>query len=113
MKNMVNRVQLIGRLGMDPEMRKFDNGTTMARMSLATDAGHKDANGNYVKDTHWHTLVAWGKVAELTEKFLAKGNEVAITGKLVNRSYEDKDGKKRYTTEVQLVEFIKTEKKSA
>lgn len=113
MKNLINRVQLIGRLGMNPEMRKFDNGTTMARMSLATNGGHRDPDGSFVKDTHWHTLVAWGKVAELTEKLLTKGNEVAITGKLVNRSYEGKDGKKRYTTEVQLLEFIKTEKKSA
>jgi len=112
MKNMVNRVQLIGRLGMHPEMRKFDNGSTMARMSLATNASHKDADGNYVKDTHWHTLVAWGKLAELSEKILEKGNEIAITGKLVNRSYEDKDGNKRYTTEVQLLEFIKTDKKA-
>ncbi len=113
MKNMVNRVQLIGRLGMNPEIRKFDNGTTMSRMSLATDAGHRDNQGNFVKDTHWHTIVAWGKMADLTEKLLEKGNEVAITGKLVNRSYNDKDGNKRYTTEVQLIEFMKTERKPA
>jgi len=113
MQNIVNKVQLIGRLGMDPEIKKFDNGTTLARMSIATDASYKNSNGEKVEDTHWHTVVAWGKTAELAQQMLKKGKEVAIEGKLINRSYEDKDGKKRYTTEVQLVEFLKTEKKSA
>lgn len=113
MKNMVNRVQLVGRLGMDPELKKFDNGTTLARMSLATDAGYRDRNGQKINETHWHTLVAWGKLAELSEKLLQKGNQVAITGKLVNRSFLDGQGVKRYSTEIQLIEFIKTEKKPA
>lgn len=113
MKNLVNHVQLIGRLGMDPEVRKFDNGKKMARMSLATDAGHKDANGKFVPETHWHTIVAWDKTAELAEELLAKGRAVAMTGRLVHRNYEDKSGAKRYATEVHLREFYLTEKKSA
>jgi len=110
---MVNRVQLVGRLGMDPTIKKFDNGTTMARMSLATDARHRDKSGNWINDTHWHTLIAWGKLAELTEKLLQKGSQVAITGKLVNRKYSDGEGTTRYSTEIQLLEFIKTEKKKS
>lgn len=113
MKSIVNQVQLIGRMGMDPELRRFDNGTTMARMSLATEAGYKDTNGKFISDTHWHTVVAWGKMAELAEKLLAKGSAVAMRGKLVHRTYNDRDGNQRHTTEVQLREFYLTEKKSA
>ena len=113
MKNLVNHVQLIGHMGMDPEVRKFDNGTKMARMSLATNAGHMDSKGKFIPETHWHTVVAWGKAAELAEKMLSKGRGVALTGKLVHRNYEDKEGIKRYATEVHLKEFYLTEKKSA
>ena len=113
MRNLVNHVQLIGRLGMDPEVRKFENGKKMARMSLATDAGHRDTKGELVRETHWHTVVAWGKAAELVEQMLAKGRGVALTGKLVHRNYEDKEGITRYATEVHLKEFYLTEKKSA
>ncbi len=106
MQNLVNRVQLIGRLGMDPETRNFDNGTVMTRFSLATDNSYKGADGQKVQDTQWHTLVAWNKTAELAQKLLAKGKEVAIEGKLTSRSYEDKAGNKRYATEVRVDQFL-------
>jgi len=106
MNAIVNKVQLIGRLGMDPEMKTFDNGSTLARISLATDASYKNKNGEKVEETHWHNLVAWNKTAELAERLLAKGKEVAIEGKLVNRSYEDGEGNKRYVTEVKVDQFL-------
>ncbi len=105
MNNLVNKVQLIGRLGMNPEVRTFENKNTMARMSLATDASYKNADGKKVQEAHWHTLVAWGGAAKIAEKYLKKGKEVAVLGKLVNRSYTDKDGNKRNATEVHVSEF--------
>ncbi len=111
MKNLVNRVQLIGHLGMDPEVKSFDNGSTMLRVSLATDASYSNKAGERVQDTQWHTLVGWGKTAELGKAMLKKGKKIAIEGTLVNRSYEDKNGKKRTTTEVRLEQFLMLEKK--
>jgi single-strand DNA-binding protein len=113
MQNIVNKVQLIGRLGIDPEMKNLENGTVLARMSLATDASYKNAKGERVQDTHWHNLVAWNKTAELAEKLLKKGKEVAVEGKLINRSYQDKDGNTRYTTEVKVDQFLLLGKKEA
>jgi len=106
MKNIANQVQLIGRLGMDPEIKTFDNGSTLARMSIATDASYKNGKGEKVEDTHWHNLVAWGKTAELAQRLLAKGKEVAVEGSLVNRSYQDKEGNTRYITEVRVSQFL-------
>ena len=106
MNAIVNRVQLIGRLGMDPEMKNFDNGSTLARLSLATDASYKDKSGKKVEETHWHNLVCWNKTAELAQRLLAKGKEVAIDGKLINRSYEDGEGNRRYLTEVRVDQFL-------
>jgi single-strand DNA-binding protein len=111
MKNLVNRVQLIGRLGMDAEIRTFDKDKQMARVSIATNTSYKDADGKKVEQTDWHTLVAWGKNAELAEKFFKKGKEIAIDGKLVSRTYEDKEGKKQYTTEVHINDFLLLGKK--
>jgi len=106
MNAIVNREQLIGRLGTDPEMKKFDNGSTLARLSLATDASYKDKSGKKVEETHWHNLVCWNKTAELAERLLAKGKEVAIDGKLINRSYEDGEGNRRYLSEVRVDQFL-------
>jgi single-strand DNA-binding protein len=103
MNTLVNKVQLIGRLGMDPEVRTFDK-SKMARMSLATDASYM-RNGERVKDAHWHTLVAWGSTAERANKLLKKGKQIAINGKLVNRTYTDKDGIQRTATEVHVSDF--------
>jgi single-strand DNA-binding protein len=96
---------------MDPEMKSIANGGTMARFSLATNESYKNAKGEKIQETQWHTLVAWNKTAELVEKLLKKGKEVAIEGKIVNRSYEDKDGIKRYATDIRLEQFMLLGKK--
>lgn len=101
-----NKVQLIGNLGSNPEIKTLDGGKKFARFSIATDESYRNAKGEKVKETQWHNLVAWGKVAEIIEKYLAKGSEVAIEGKLTNRSYNDKDGNKKYITEIQVNELL-------
>lgn len=106
MYTLKNKVQLIGNLGMAPEVRTTKTGKKFARFSMATSETYKDANGEKVKDTQWHNLVAWGKVADLVEKYLVKGSEVAIDGKLINNNYTDKDGNKKYSTEVHVNELL-------
>ncbi|HEY0732898.1 MAG TPA: single-stranded DNA-binding protein [Chitinophagaceae bacterium] len=101
-----NKVQLIGNLGNNPDIRTLDSGKKMARFSVATDETYRNAKGDKVTDTQWHTLVAFGKLAEIAEKYLTKGSEVAIEGKLVSRSWTDKEGNKKYTTEVQVAEVL-------
>lgn len=101
-----NKVQLIGNLGNAPEIKTIAGGKKMARFSMATNETYRNAKGEKVTETQWHTIVAWGKVAEIAEKYLAKGSEIAIEGKLINRSYADKDGAKKYITEVQLNELL-------
>ncbi len=101
-----NKVQLIGNLGKAPEVKNTENGTKMARFSMATNETYTGRTGRKETQTTWHNVVAWGKVAEIAEKFLTKGKEVAIEGKLVNRTYTDKDGVKRYVTEVQVNELL-------
>lgn len=101
-----NKVQLIGNLGNAPEVRTLDGGKKMARFSVATNESYRNAKGEKITETQWHNLVAWGKVAEIVEKYLSKGKEVMIEGKLVNRSYNDKDGNKKYITEVQVNEIL-------
>ena len=101
-----NKVQLIGNLGNAPEVKTLESGKKMARFSVATSESYRNAKGEKVSETQWHTLVAWGKVAEIVEKYLTKGKEVAIEGKLINRSYDDKEGNKKYITEVQVNELL-------
>ena len=101
-----NKVQLIGNLGNAPEIKSIESGKKMARFSIATNENYRNAKGEKVTETTWHNLVAWGKVAELAEKFLTKGKEIAIEGKLINNSYTDKDGNKKYSTEVQVSEIL-------
>ncbi|MCC6762944.1 MAG: single-stranded DNA-binding protein [Chitinophagaceae bacterium] len=113
MNAMKNRVQLIGHLGKDPEVKAIDNGNKMARFTIATNETYQNNKGEKVTDTQWHNVVAWGKTAELVEKLLQKGHEVALEGKLENRSYTDKDGQKRYITEVVTSEFLLLTKKPA
>lgn len=103
---MRNQVRLIGNLGMTPETKNFEGGKTMAKFSLATNETYKNASGERVQETQWHNVVAWGKTAELAAQLLKKGSEVAIEGKLLNRSYEDQKGVKHYVTEIQLNEFV-------
>jgi len=112
MKNLRNSVQLIGNLGMDPEVKNLDNGKTVANLSLATTETYKNQKGEKVKDTTWHRLVAWGKTAEIAEKYLQKGSEIAIEGKLINRSYENADGEKKYVSEVLVNEILMLGSKS-
>ncbi len=106
MNNLRNKVQLIGKLGMNPEMRTFNNGQKLARVSIATKDIFKNAKGEKVVETQWHRLVAWGKTAENMEVFLKKGNEIAVMGRLQHRSYEDKMGNKRNITEISVNEFM-------
>ena len=106
MNNLKNKVQLIGNLGMNPEIKNLDSGKKIAKFSIATNESYKNSKGEKINDTQWHNIIAWGKTAEIVEKFLQKGNEVAIEGKLINRNYEDKDGNKRYVTEIQVNELL-------
>lgn len=106
MNNLRNKVQLIGNLGQAPEIINFENGNKLARISLATNEYYKNAKGERVEDTQWHTLIAWGKQAEIFEKYVQKGQEVAVEGKLITRSYETKEGEKRHRTEVQISELL-------
>jgi single-strand DNA-binding protein len=101
-----NKVQLIGNLGNAPEVKNIESGKKLARFSIATNENYRNAKGEKVTETTWHNLVAWGKVAELAEKFLLKGTEVMIEGKLINRSYTDKDGNKKYISEIQVNELL-------
>jgi single-strand DNA-binding protein len=101
-----NKVQLIGNLGNNPEVKTLDGGKKVARFNVATNESYRNTKGEKVTETQWHTLVAWGKVADIAEKYLQKGSEVAIEGKLINRSYNDKDGNKKYITEVQVNEIL-------
>jgi single-strand DNA-binding protein len=101
-----NKVQLIGNLGAAPEVRNLDGGRKMARFSVATHEAYRDAKGVKVEETQWHQVVAWGKVAEIAEKNLHKGSEIALEGKLVHRNYTDKDGVKKYVTEVVVAELL-------
>jgi single-strand DNA-binding protein len=106
MTTLKNKVQLIGFLGKDAEIKRLDNGKVMAIISLATSENYKNAAGKKVTDTQWHNLIAWGKTAEFLEKYTTKGSEIGIEGKLMNRSYEDKNGVKRYVTEVFVSEVL-------
>lgn len=103
---MRNKVQLIGNLGGVPELKTFNGSGKMARVGLATSEKYRNAKGEYVSETTWHNLVIWGKQAEAAEKLMKKGTEIAVSGKIVNRSYEDKDGRKRYLSEIRVDEFI-------
>lgn len=103
---MRNKVQLIGNLGNVPEVKEFNGNGKVARVGLATSERYKNAKGEYVTETTWHNLVIWGKQAENAEKLMKKGSEVLVEGKIVNRNYEDKDGNKKYISEIRVDEFI-------
>lgn len=106
MNALRNKVQLIGNLGADPEIKQMENGKKLAKVSLATNESYKNNSGELVKETQWHNLVIWGKTAEVAEQFLTKGSEVVVEGKLVTRNYTDKEGVKRYVTEIQVNELL-------
>ncbi|MCX7548511.1 single-stranded DNA-binding protein [Xanthomarina sp. F1114] len=106
MKTLRNKVQLIGRLGQDPEIINFEDGNKMAKFSMATDDSYKDKNGQKVERAYWHNVVVRGGLVKVVEEYVSKGKEIAVEGKLTNRSWEDKDGNKRYITEVLCDELL-------
>ena len=106
MNTLRNKVQLIGNLGNTPEIINLESGKKLAKFSIATNESYKNSQGERVTDTQWHNIVAWNKTAEIIEKYLEKGNEVAIEGKLTSRSYETKEGEKRYITEIVCNELL-------
>ncbi len=106
MNGLKNKVTLIGNLGMDPEIKEIEGGRKLAKVSLATNESYKNNSGEKVTETMWHNLVAWGKTAEYMEKYLHKGTEVVVEGKLINNNYTDKNGIKRYNTEVEVNEMM-------
>ena len=112
MNNLRNRVQLIGNLGMQPEIKTLESGKKMAKFSIATNETYKNAQGEKITDTQWHNVIAWNKTAEIVEMYLDKGKEVAIDGKLTTRSWEDEKGNKKYITEIVCNELLMLGSKS-
>ena len=106
MSTLRNKVQLIGNVGNEPEITNLESGKKVAKFSIATNESYKDSKGEKVTNTQWHNIVAWGKIAEIVEKYVGKGKEVALEGKLTSRSYETKEGEKRYITEVVVDEIL-------
>lgn len=105
MNNVKNNVRLIGRIGQTPEVKSLNNGKNICTFSIALNESYKNQDGEYVTSTQWHQVTAWGKQAERVAKLLQKGSEVAIEGKLNMNTYTDKQGVKRYATQVLLQEF--------
>jgi single-strand DNA-binding protein len=106
MNAMKNTVQLIGNVGNDPEIKNLDGGRKLANLTIATNDSYKNDKGEKVEQTEWHKVVAWGKTADLIEKYVTKGLQIGIEGKLTHRSYDDKNGEKRYITEVVVNELL-------
>ena len=106
MSTIRNKVQLIGNVGREPEIVNLESGKKLAKFSVATNESYKNGNGERITDTQWHNIVAWGKTAELIEKYVNKGKEVGVEGKLTSRSWDDKDGNKHYITEVVCNELL-------
>ena len=106
MNKLKNKVNLIGRLGAQPEVVTFDSGKTLARFNLATNENYKDKKGEWVESTQWHTINTWGKTAERVKQHLTKGQEIILEGKLVHQTYETAAGEKRYATIIEATEFL-------
>ena len=103
---MINKVMLIGNVGKDPEVRYLDNGVVVAKFPLATSETYTNKNGERITNTEWHNVVLWRKLAEVAEKYVKKGHPLYIEGKIRSRSYDDKEGNKRYITEVVCSELL-------
>lgn len=112
MNTLRNRVQLIGHLGATPEVKTIIGGKKVAKLVLATNEVYKNQKGEKVTETTWHNLTAWGNNADIIEKYLQKGAEIAIEGKLRNSTYTDKEGIKRYVTDIEIQEFVMLGKKA-
>ncbi|ALJ04488.1 single-stranded DNA-binding protein [Pseudalgibacter alginicilyticus] len=106
MSTLKNKVQLIGNVGNEPETTNLESGKKVTKFSIATNEFYEDSKGEKQQDTQWHTIVAWGKTANIIEKYVDKGKEVALEGKLTSRSYADKNGTRRYVTEVIVSEIL-------
>jgi len=106
MNALRNKVQLIGHVGQNPEIKNLDGGKKVANVTIATNDSYTNDKGEKVEQTEWHKAVAWGKTAEIIEKYVTKGKEIALEGKLTYRSYEDKNGEKRFLTEVVVHEIL-------
>lgn len=106
MNTLRNKVQLIGNVGNEPEIKNLEGGKKLAKLTLATNEIYYNEKKEKITDTQWHTVIAWGKNAEIIENFVAKGKEIAIEGKLSYRNYDDKDGVKRYITEITMHEIL-------
>ncbi|MEO8471416.1 MAG: single-stranded DNA-binding protein [Chryseolinea sp.] len=106
MSTLRNNVRLVGHVGKDPEVRTFESGKKKVTFSLATSEYYKNDKGERVQDTQWHSLVFWGKLADVADQNLKKGSEVAVEGKLVHRVYETSAGEKRYVTEVSVKDLF-------
>jgi single-strand DNA-binding protein len=102
----VNKVILVGNLGRDPEVRYIKDGTAVANLRLATSENWNDANGQKQERTEWHRIVAWGKLAEIAKEYMTKGRQIYVEGRLQTRSWDDREGNKRYTTEVRADQII-------
>ena len=102
----VNKVILIGNLGQDPELRYTGNGTAVCNLRIATNESYKDQDGQFVEKTEWHSVVAWSRLAEICGEYLKKGSRVYFEGSLQTRSWEDRDGNTRYTTEIKAREMM-------
>lgn len=106
MNALRNKVQLIGRLGQDPEIRTLESGKKVAHFNLATNESYRNAEGTKIDETTWHSIVAWNGLAELSSKFLGKGREVCIEGRISYRSYTDKNGVQRNVTEIVATDLV-------
>jgi single-strand DNA-binding protein len=106
MNNLKNRVNLIGNLGMNPQVRELGNGRKVARFTVATSESYRNSKGDKVTETQWHNIVAWGSQANFAEKYMEKGQQVAVEGKLTHRQYQDTKGEKHYITEVVVNEIL-------
>ncbi len=113
MNSLVNKVQLIGLLGNDPEVKNLESGSKLAKFRMATNEYKKDAKGERVEDTQWHNVIAWGKTAEIIENYAHKGSRVCISGKLTHSNFEDQNGNKKYFTEVVANEVLLMDKAPA
>ena len=106
MNSLKNRVQLIGNLGQDPETKTLENGKKVTKFTLATNDDYKNGDGQKVNETIWHNIVAWNGLADIAGKYLKKGHQVAVEGRIVYRNYEDKKGVTKYITEIVLNEMM-------
>lgn len=111
MNALRNKVQLIGRLGQDPKTINFDDGKSKVNFSIATNESYRNGEGDKIEKTQWHDVVAWGSLGEIMSQYLKKGAEIAIEGRLMYRTYDDSEGKKRYITEVVASDLLMLDKK--